>query len=126
MNWHAKSDRLYEEAALSPEAFDRLLNRLQRTRTNILTTNWVLALVLAAFGVWLLIRLKLFLTDPTQPAPAWLDPAKYLAMPLVTSILFVVTTQLIGLSHTDACIKMLLLVRGKANATAKEEQTRNA
>ena len=126
MNWHANLNRLYEEATRSSEACERLLKRLKKTRTIQFITMLGFALVVAASAVWLLIPIHRFLTDPPLPAPAWLDPARYLAMPLVVSFLFVATLQLMGLNHTEACIKMLLLFRAKANATTNEEQTRNA
>ena len=126
MNWHAKSDHLFEEAARSPENCDKLLKRLKRIRTVHFITMLMFALVVVAFGVWLAVPLQRILTNPELPAPEWFDAAKHLAMPLMTSTMFFMTLQLILLSYADSSIKMLLLVRGKANATANEEQIRNA
>ena len=126
MNWHAKSDRLFEEAARSPEDCDKLLKRFKRIRTVQFITMLMFVLVVVAFGVWLAVPLQRILTNPELPAPEWLDAAKHVAMPLMTLTLFFMALQLILLNYTDSSIKMLLLVRGKANATANEEQTRNA
>lgn len=116
------SDRLFEEAARSPESCDKLLKKLRRARMFSLIAGLALGLIPIALGIPLIVGLMRFLNSPFTVSPPTLAGHSVsaamiwaAALPLLVGII----TQIIFMMHCDACIKMLLFVRGQQNSSSQ-------
>ena len=119
----SSSDRLFEEAARSPESYDKLLRKLKRERRFSFIAGLALGIIPIGFGIPLLIRMHRVMESPdTVSLPTvWGVPfnaamISLMAAPLMAGII----AQSILMRHADACIKMLLFVRGQQSRIATE------
>jgi hypothetical protein len=117
-----RSDRLFEEAARSADGCDKLLHRLKRARTFGFISFLALAFITLGFCVWALVLLMRVIHSPTLATPPSVDTILSFPPSLVASlavaVLFGLALDFAMILHNDACIKMLLLIRGQQTLSA--------
>ena len=103
------SDRLFEEAAHSPESFDKLLRKLKRERKFCFIFGLSLGIIPLGFGIPLFIRAMHVLQSPETASlptlaghPIDATLIGMVAVPLLIGII----SQHILMRHADACIKL--------------------
>ncbi len=125
-------DRLFEEAGRSPESYNKLLKRLQRSRKICIISIVVLALVALALCLLAFISIMSWLHSPTFPMPS---PVDWLVSSLSPSLIYTISASFfVGLAldfgfmlHNDVCIKMLIFMRAlQASPITTDGNTCNA
>ena len=113
-----RSDRVFEEAARSDEACDKLILRLQRARRLEFVFLLVLLLLVLAAGGWASMQLNHILDSIVSGTPhtnteSALKKLTMKAAAFIVPFLVVMGSSIVHLLHTDACIKMLIFIRGR-------------
>jgi hypothetical protein len=110
-----RTDRLFIEAAQSPTHCDRLLKRLKRDRVFLSIVLIVVACAALGCLAWEFSRFSQYLdtigstslTDLDKRLKPSLSWAGYVGIALSFQVIF----EFVVLLHSDACIKMLLILR---------------
>ncbi len=117
-----RTDKLFEDAARSPEQFDLLLKRLRRARCILFSTFVVVILIVLVGGGWFSVKIMLALRGPQKELlsllqrPHFFD-ASQLSYLSITFTVFIFS--LMGAAmEVDGRIKMLLLFRAAREAQA--------
>jgi hypothetical protein len=111
------SDRLFEEAAQSPESAERLMAKLRKARMNglvfvigeFIVFTVLVAIVVVPFYQWL--------DNPSDPWPqpmAWLVEHPGILSVIIPPILITVVLQVASMLICDAHIKMLLFTTARS------------
>ncbi len=120
-----KSDQLFEEAGRSPESCEKLIARLKRQRR----VRWIVLLgtvvITIGFCVWgfvLALRVLYWMEtkSPSLPEPNLPFDATLIKM-LTPMVLVFMITQIINISHNDACLKMLLILRAQQGLSSRRD-----
>ena len=121
------SDRLYEEAARSPESYDKLLKKLRRARMVSGICMLVIGIITVGVSVPLSIRAMQVLKSPetvSLPKLGGVTVDASLIGPVAALLLIGFIQHLIFMMHCDACIKLLLFMRVQQSRThAKPDDT---
>ena len=117
-----RTDKLFEDAARSPEQFDLLLKRLRRVRSLLFSTLVVITLIVLVGGGWFFVKIILALQGPQKELfsllqrPHFFDASQ---LPYLTITFAVFIFSLMGAAmDADGRIKMLLLFRAAREAQA--------
>ncbi len=109
-----RTDRLFAEAARSPEHCDKLLKRLQRARAWLLVIFILIACLAAAGLCYEFSRIMRFLdaiviSPPGSKTP---DPPQLSLIALLSTMaMLTLPFEWATILHADACVKMLLILQ---------------
>ena len=115
-----RHDRLYTEAAQSPEHCDRLLKRIKRDRIIIAILILIIAALAMAGFLYEYSRFTRFLDAIVNSPPGSKTPdvprVSFVAY-LSCMLSFTVLVEMGMFFHTDACVRMLLILQGQQKVT---------
>jgi hypothetical protein len=120
-----RSDRIFEEALTKPDGYEKLLTQLQRARkwAFVCHVGFLIAM-LAACG-WILVVACRAIKGTPSPMAEWLLANRGLLVVIAGPLIGTIIQQFVFMMHCDACVKMMLVFRGRQNSSVQVARERS-